>query len=162
MITKKSAPISASVLFCLLGVLLLSGHFCMAVESSTNSAGDDERASDWESLFDKTPTNDNPSEPPAGLVRQFVIASLIVVVMGGGVYYFSKKLVPKFATTRGKDISVIETIHIGPRKTLHLVDVGGNQKLLIGSTAESINILADVTPSLSELFNPGSKSDWSK
>jgi flagellar biogenesis protein FliO len=49
----------------------------------------------------------------------------------------------------GKQIHVLETTHLGPRKAVHLVKIG-EQQLLIGSTNESITTLADVTGALTE------------
>jgi flagellar biogenesis protein FliO len=60
------------------------------------------------------------------------------------VLYVSKRLLPKVASVPGKEIHIRETAYLGPRKALHLVEIG-NHKLLIGSTNDSITSLADVT-----------------
>ena len=93
------------------------------------------------------------NETRSKLMRQFALAIGFVIILGGCAFYFSKKFAGKLAITRGKDISVIETIHLGSHKTLHLLEVGGRQKLLIGSTSENINILADVTEAVSGELN---------
>ena len=41
-------------------------------------------------------------------------------------------------------MKIIETVHLGPRKAIHLLKIS-NQHLLIGSTAENITKLADMT-----------------
>jgi flagellar biogenesis protein FliO len=56
----------------------------------------------------------------------------------------SKKVLPRITNLPGKEIRILETAHLGPRKAVHLVKIG-NQRLLIGSTYESISMLADVT-----------------
>ena len=94
--------------------------------------------------FDK-----GPNQVQGKLTRQFALAIGFVVLLGVCAWYVSKKLGTKLGITRGKDISIIETVHLGPRKTLHLLEVGGRQKLLIGSTNENISILADVTEAVS-------------
>ncbi len=69
---------------------------------------------------------------------------LSVLLVGGlavGALYLSKKLLPNIAKASGKEIRVIETTYLGPRKALHLVEIG-NQRLLVGSTNESITTLA--------------------
>jgi flagellar biosynthetic protein FliO len=71
---------------------------------------------------------------------------LIVVLLGVAVIYISKRLLPKM-NLPGKKIQLTETIHIGPRKSIHLVKVG-SKTLLIGSTNENITSLADVTDEL--------------
>jgi len=87
-------------------------------------------------------------EPETSPSKEKII--FIVAVLGGGLYYFSKKFAPKFASSRGKNISIIESLSIGPGKQLHLVKVCENQKLLIGTTNNSINILADLSYSVSD------------
>jgi flagellar biosynthetic protein FliO len=68
---------------------------------------------------------------------------VLVIALAGAVLYLSKKVLPKVTNAAGKEIRVVETTYLGPRKALHLVEVG-NQKLLIGSTNESIATLAHV------------------
>jgi flagellar biogenesis protein FliO len=43
----------------------------------------------------------------------------------------------------GKEIHIVETVHLGPRKAVHLLEIGG-RRYLIGSTNEKINTLADL------------------
>lgn len=68
---------------------------------------------------------------------------VLVIVLAVAALYLSKKVLPKVTQAAGKEIRVVETTYLGPRKALHLVEVG-NQKLLIGSTNESIATLAHV------------------
>jgi flagellar protein FliO/FliZ len=69
---------------------------------------------------------------------------VLVVVLGAAALYMSKKVLPRITNLPGKEIRILETAHLGPRKAVHLVKIG-NQRLLIGSTYESISMLADVT-----------------
>jgi flagellar biosynthetic protein FliO len=69
---------------------------------------------------------------------------VLVVVLGAAALYMSKKVLPRITNLPGKEIRILETAHLGPRKAVHLVKIG-NQRLLIGSTNESISMLADVT-----------------
>jgi flagellar biosynthetic protein FliO len=73
-----------------------------------------------------------------------IFAVLLVVVLGTAAIYISKKFVPRISSFTGKKIQVVETVHLGPRKAIHLIKIG-ERRLLIGSTNESITKLADVT-----------------
>ncbi len=77
---------------------------------------------------------------------------LLVVVLGAAAIYISKKYLPKITNLAGKDIRIVETIHLGPRKMLHVIKAG-NRKLLIGSTNENITLLADLTNELADAPN---------
>jgi flagellar biogenesis protein FliO len=75
---------------------------------------------------------------------------VLVAVLGAAAIYISRKLLPRITNLPGRDIRIVETVHLGPRKTLHLLRIG-HQSLLIGSTNENITKLADVTDALSDL-----------
>jgi flagellar biosynthetic protein FliO len=77
------------------------------------------------------------------LFFKMIVMILLVGVLGAGAIYLSKKVLPKFTNIPGKKIKVIETVHLGPRKSIHLIKIG-NQQFLIGSTNENITKLADV------------------
>jgi flagellar biosynthetic protein FliO len=78
------------------------------------------------------------------LMTRMLLSILVVIALGGGLMYVMKRVMPKVANTAGKEIHVRETTHLGPHKTLHLVEIG-NHKLLIGSTNDHITTLADLT-----------------
>jgi flagellar biogenesis protein FliO len=50
---------------------------------------------------------------------------------------------PRLAPSQGKKVKVLETVHLGPRKMVHLLEIGG-QQILIGSTPDKITKLADI------------------
>jgi flagellar biogenesis protein FliO len=75
---------------------------------------------------------------------------VVVVVLGAAAIYASKKLLPKITNLPGKEIHIAETVHLGPRKTIHLLRIG-HRWLLIGSTNENISKLADVTDAITDL-----------
>jgi flagellar biogenesis protein FliO len=73
------------------------------------------------------------------------LASIIVigVLLWVGVKAF-KKLMPGISTTRGKNISVQETLFLAPGKAVHLLKVG-DRSLLLASSRDALSLLADVT-----------------
>jgi len=79
-----------------------------------------------------------------------VLAVLFVVALGVGAIYASKKLLPRIANLPGKQIRVVETVYLGPRKAVHVIEIG-DRRLLIGSTNENIRKLADITGELPDL-----------
>jgi flagellar biosynthetic protein FliO len=87
-----------------------------------------------------------PSGPTSG--REFfykmLLSVLLVAALGIAAIYISKKLLPRFANLPGKQIRVLETAYIAPRKGIHLIQAG-NRQLLVASTSQTITLLADVT-----------------
>lgn len=79
-----------------------------------------------------------------------ILASLFVIALFIIMIYVSKKLLPKITNLPGKEIRIIETIHLGPRKAVHLLEIE-NRRFLIGSTNENITKLADLSGNLMDL-----------
>jgi len=97
--------------------------------------------------------------PDAGeLFFKMILMVLLVVVFGAVAIYLSKKLLPKLTCLPGKRIQVCETVHLGPRKMIHLIKID-EQMLLVGSTNENITKLADITGRSSEVDLPANPID---
>jgi flagellar biosynthetic protein FliO len=89
---------------------------------------------------------------PGGAVFSIraILAVLFVLALFIAAIYVSKKLLPKITNLPGREIRIVETVHLGPRKTVHLLEIG-NRRFLIGSTNENITKLADLTGDLMDL-----------
>ncbi|MBN1506850.1 MAG: flagellar biosynthetic protein FliO [Sedimentisphaerales bacterium] len=93
-----------------------------------------------------------------GLFARMMLCILLVAGLGVGMVYMSKKVLPKVTNAPGKEIRVRETAYLGPRKALHLVEIG-HHKLLIGSTNDSVTALADLTDTWLEAAKQESSDD---
>ena len=105
------------------------------------------------SLFDNDSNflkNTNNGYGTRELFFKFMVSVLFLVALGAGGIYISKRFLPKITNLSGKEIRIAETVHLGPRKAVHLLEIG-ERRFLIGSTNENITILADLTSTLTEL-----------
>jgi flagellar biogenesis protein FliO len=145
-LSKKTVIISLAAILLLCAARFVSSAdkktVCVADNNSLLNLLDDETAKPTISIG----SNSNPGV--TGLFYKMIFMVLMVVVLGIAVIYFSKKLLPKM-NLPGKKIHLAETIHIGPRKSIHLIKIG-SRTLLIGSTNESITNLADVSDEILE------------
>jgi flagellar biosynthetic protein FliO len=89
---------------------------------------------------------DNPME----LLFRMMGGLLIVIALMMAVFYLSKRVLPKLNRNPGKKIQILETTMLGPRKYLHVIKVA-NQRLLLGSTNDRINMLAHLVDDLAHL-----------
>jgi flagellar biosynthetic protein FliO len=89
---------------------------------------------------------DNPME----LLFRMMGGLLIVIALMMTVFYLSKRVLPKLNRNSGKEIQILETTMLGPRKYLHVIKVA-NQRLLLGSTNDRINMLAHLVNDLAHL-----------
>ncbi len=143
------------VVFLLIIALCSSAGFVYSAQSDANESA--------KSLFDNSgsPNDSTPgftlgsddNRVDGELFFKMILMVLLVVVLGAGAIYLSKRFLPRFTRLSGKRIQVCETVHLGPRKAIHLIKIG-TQALLIGSTNENITRLADVTDELSEVDSP--------
>lgn len=108
--------------------------------------------SDGGSLFGYDPNSSGglSYDPDSGIYSSLVRAVLFVVVLAVVAVYASKKLLPKITNLPGKEVRVIETVYLGPRRAVHVLEVG-NRRFLVGSTNENITKLADITGDLTDL-----------
>jgi flagellar biosynthetic protein FliO len=105
------------------------------------------------SLFANDPNFSSRPDGSAGnqeLFFKMMLSVLFVVALGAAAIYVSKKFLPKITNLSGKEIRIAETVHLGPRKAVHLLEIG-NRRLLIGSTNENITRLADLTSAFADL-----------
>jgi flagellar biosynthetic protein FliO len=98
----------------------------------------------------------NSSHTP-GLAR-LLFSIVLMIVLAIAALYLSKKVLPKYTQSSGKKIKISETVYLGPRKALHLVNVG-KQTFLLGSTNEKITMLSDIN---SESFQANLENQLTK
>lgn len=132
------------VILCLV-LLIGGGWISIAARSADEKA--QPAAPQQSGSFLGDPNSAGPADAPlggTGFFGRMMLCVLLVAGLGAGVLYVSKKVLPKVTNACGKEIHIRETAYLGPRKALHLVEIG-NHKLLIGSTSDSITTLADMT-----------------
>jgi flagellar biogenesis protein FliO len=100
-------------------------------------------------LLEQT-SEDGESNPlQAQLVKHLSLMIGFVALIGVGAWFVCKKMSCGWSSSRGKQITVTETVTLGQRRQLHLVQVGSRQ-YLISSTGDSIRLLSDVTETLAK------------
>lgn len=142
---------SFALYVCILCALGLQTTVCMAADPNGQQLqGKSEGLfpAGWDKYISGTEKKDDAPKKDPDPMKGLMTSISIVIVLGVCAYWFTRKFAPKLTRIQGKNVSVIETIPLGSNRNLYLLKIGG-QKLLIGSTNENINLLADVTESLS-------------
>jgi flagellar biosynthetic protein FliO len=107
-------------------------------------------------LSDSDPASSSKIHLESGeLFFKMMLSVGLVLGLGAAAFYLSKRVLPRVARAPGKEIRILETAGLGPRKALHLVEVSG-QRLLLASTSENVTLLT----SLSEVWHGISSSDF--
>lgn len=147
---KKIVVFSITVVLGSVVLLLCSGQ--SATDETENVSAEAENKTGLEkpksgSLFENDPDFSRGKGDGPGtreLFFKMMLSVLFLVALGAGAIYVSKKFLPKIANLPGKEIRIAETVYLGQRKAVHLLEIG-NRRLLIGSTNENITRLADLT-----------------
>ena len=142
MTEKSNIVICPAMLFVLIALTVSSAATCSAAThiSEPNTI---QSSISWLEDDLGQPTDNNISSN--NLIKRFMYVIVMVAALGIAAYYLSKKVLPKLSITQGKEIRVLETIQLGQNKTLHLVQVGEDRKILIGSTSQNINTLIELS-----------------
>jgi flagellar biogenesis protein FliO len=95
--------------------------------------------------------NSNTSKPVDSLggklTGRFIVMLGFVTVAGIGVWWFLKKMNTPWLKSKNGRLELIETMHLGPRKAVHILRAGKKQ-LLVASSSEGIQLLCDLTADL--------------
>ena len=78
------------------------------------------------------------------LFLKMMLSVGLVIALGVAALYLSRKVLPRVTNSPGKEIRIVETAYLGPRKALHVVEVA-HQRLLIASTNDSVTTLAHLS-----------------
>ena len=87
------------------------------------------------------------------LPMQLLASLLVVLVLGGVAIVVLRRLLPRLKWGRlvgqGRKIRLVESVSIGPRQRVHLLEVRG-RSLLIAASRDGVRMLADVTDGFHE------------
>jgi len=148
---KRIALLSGLLLVSIVGQLLLRpclGSETENVDLTTSSAQPKTPAlMDTRDLLQEDEGDFKSDNLQGQLYQQLIMMIAFVAVIGIGVWFFCKKFSGRWNLAKGKHIIITETVNLGSRKHLHIVQLGTKQYLL-SSTPDSIRLLVDVTESL--------------
>ncbi len=78
-------------------------------------------------------------------------AVFVILVIGAFAFFIIRKVLPRIRVVAGKHISILETAYLGPRKTVHLLQVG-SKKILVANFPEGVVSLGDVTDAFGDEY----------
>jgi flagellar protein FliO/FliZ len=78
------------------------------------------------------------------MLWRMLASVLIIAALGAAAYVGIRRLGPKFRLVPKRKIHMVETLPLGARKSLHLVEVDG-KRLLLGASRENVAILTELS-----------------
>lgn len=87
---------------------------------------------------------DRPGAGASGVFYRMLAYTMVILVLAGAGLFVVKRVLPKISSRPGKSVSVLETVYLGPKKTLHLLQVG-SQRFLVAGARDQICLLGEVS-----------------
>jgi flagellar biogenesis protein FliO len=97
-------------------------------------------------VLNDSPLPAAPETLGAGILWQMLASVVVVLALGVIALWMVRKVLPRMGRPVGKakTVRVLETTAVGPRRSVHLLQVGG-KKILIGDSPSGVVMLAEVT-----------------
>jgi flagellar biosynthetic protein FliO len=150
MVKKRLFIVGSLLLLSIIGQVVLRP--CLGEDKAMDSAGtttpeqknDGDTISNWNLSPDTAPKG---IEFDKGFVGKFVSMLALVAVIGLAGWFFVKKMNGTWIAGKGRYLSILETMPLGPRRSVYLIQAGKKQ-LLIGSSPEGLRLLSDMGESI--------------
>ncbi len=84
--------------------------------------------------------------PNNGFIGKFISMLALVAVIGIAGWFFVKKMNVPWVANKSRHLSILETMSLGPRRSVYLIQAGKKQ-LLIASSPEGLRLLSDLSDS---------------
>jgi flagellar biogenesis protein FliO len=78
------------------------------------------------------------------LLLKMLAAVIVILVLGGLVIFLIKRVLPRISRPTGKNVSILESVYLGPKKAVHLLEADG-RRFLVGCSRDEISMLAELT-----------------
>jgi len=117
-----------------------------SVSQQSNQQQQADESDGFESFF---PENSDTGYDSGKMFFKMLFSVMLVIVLGGAAVYVSKRFLPKLTSTAGKNIVVIETVHLDRRNSVHMLKIGG-KKLLLGSNSDRLTLLWEIPDDFQE------------
>lgn len=131
----------------LLLVLSIAGQVVLRPCLGSGPAEDTEQRTTSPSLLPASELDNETDTLQSGLWRTFFYMLGFVAMIGIGAWLICRKFACGWSGPAGQVIRIKETVRMGPRKAVHLIRVG-DKTFLVGSTSDSVSLLADVSDSV--------------
>jgi len=88
-----------------------------------------------------------------------MLASVVVIlVLGAVALVMTKKYLPRLRAGSGREMAVLETVHLAPRVTVHVVQVGP-KRFMLGATRERVSMLAELGQAFPDIAEVADQMD---
>jgi len=89
---------------------------------------------------------------------QMLVYVVVILALGAGVVFAAKRYFPRTSNAASSKLRVVDSVHLGPRKQLHVLEVGA-QRFLLASCRDSVAMISELKSSFSEVYRQQAETD---
>ena len=86
-----------------------------------------------------------------GYLGKMIAYVVVILVLGVGAFLAAKRFLPRGRLPDEGKIRVVGSTYLGPRKQLHVLEVG-SQRFLVASCRDSVSMISELRTSFSDVF----------
>jgi flagellar biosynthetic protein FliO len=98
-----------------------------------------------------------PDSASGGVLGKMMAYVIVILLLGGVAMVLAKRLLPRFQPAGGGRIRVVDNAYLGPRKQLHVVQIG-SQRFLLASCRDSVTMISELASTFADALE-ASKAD---
>lgn len=143
MVKKRLFIVGSLLLLSIIGQLILRPCLGESKALDTSPAADQNIGVVPDAWNLRQQTAPQGLSPNNGFIGKFTMMLSVVAVIGIAGWFFVKKMNVPWVAGKGRHLSILETMSLGPRRSVYLIRAGKKQ-LLIGSSPEGLRLLSDL------------------
>jgi flagellar biogenesis protein FliO len=120
------------------------------VPTRTTAPAKDKPAGKLPLRTDRKPLPKMDDGSGGGLGRMLAY-TLVVLLLGAAAVFAARRYLPRRTAASGARILVVDGAFLGPRKQLHIVEVG-RQRFLVASCRDSVSVIAELAGPFCEVY----------
>lgn len=96
-----------------------------------------------------------PDSSSGGMLGKTAAYAIVILLLGAAGMVLAKRYLPRLQPTGGGRIRVVDSAYLGPRKQLHVVQVG-SQRFLVASCRDSVTMISELASTFAEALKASS------
>lgn len=100
------------------------------------------------------------SDRPNVLGRMLAYA-VVILVLGTAAVFVTKRYLPRVRSASGRGIRMVNSVYLGPRKQVHVLQVG-SQRFLVASCRDNVSLVSELSGSFADVYDKTAAMDASQ
>ena len=90
-----------------------------------------------------------PDSSSGGVLNKMAAYAIVILLAGAAAMVLAKRYLPRLRPAGGGRIRLVDTPYLGPRKQLHVVQIG-SQRFLVASCRDSVTMISELASTFAD------------